>query len=772
MRGLQIEKDQDSVRGDLMAEATNSDSLFKRWGSAKSLESGNSNFIRYDVNSKAGKEALALYAKAVGNMKERPNSDPYSWNQQAGIHGSLLLTVDALKTKAPELGFSQNGDGTPLTAQDVTDGNTVLNNCTHFSSFWSGFLLNGNSDEPSSSIPQDITPNFLPWHRLYLQSHESVVREVLRQMGEPGWENWALPYWDYTKDAQMPKLLRGEGRTGNSALYEPSRSISLNSGGSLKKLLEPRSDIIPMMMQDELGKPISVFEYQKRGKDKALVKTQFQTFSSHMQQVPHNNMHDVLGGLADGLTNKEIILEATDNYANSIWDVQGFADEIRADVMSPTSTTAPGLMGLVPTAASDPVFWVHHSFIDRIWSSWNASPYGSYITESTLSKHPWNYQFFEAGEAGKPELTTYSKWGGQSGEVIKNIYQPNYTYDRLDADKTGGSAQPLQALLNQPRFAPVIDKEELNETASELSFQTINPNLPLSSKQIVDLQKRGITLNANISYEACMNASRNVALLVGDQKFLSENAQALKTAYTSWDGTSFNPEGIFRSVLNSGEGNFSPWTIDSLQVGAINLLPMGMTMEGNGTTMNHEMSHEMSHDMSHEMSPDMSHDMCHGSMPGSISVDITDALAVQSLGNLLPKSAEVGLMIAVTDPTGQDAKDVVIRNISFSLSQSAAPGKGKRDLITGNTFDGATYIAEHPSVVESLRFASNPEKHYERIGKKKGWDRPTLADRAENLGEAYLAANPDLNQALNQNPFAAVDHYLSTGIFEGRPLGI
>ena len=735
-----------------MASRIDSKSLFKSWGASKSLESGNRSYVRYDIGSRAGKEALALYAKAVGDMKERPNSDPYSWNQQAGIHGSLLSTMDDLQTKAPALGFSQNGDGTPLTAQDVADGDTVLNNCTHYSSFWSGVLLTGNGDEPSSSIPQDVTPNFLPWHRLYLQNHESVVREVLRQIGEPGWENWALPYWDYTKDAHMPKLFRGEGATGYSALYEPSRSVTLNSGGSLKSLLEPRSDIIPMMMQDELGAPISAFEFQKLGKKKALVKTQFQTFSSHIQQVPHNNMHDIVGGLADGLTNKEFILDATNDYANSIWDIQGFADEIRPAVMSPTSTTAPGLMGLVPAAASDPVFWVHHAFIDRIWSTWNASPYGSYITESTLSKHPWNYQFFEAGEAGNPQLTTYSEWGDQSGKVIKNIYRPNYTYDRLDADKTRARAQPLQALLNQPRYAPVIDDEELNQTASELAFQTISPGLPLSIKQIVNLQKEGITLNVDVFYEAGMNASRNVALLVGDQKFLSQNALALKTAYTSWDGTSFNEDGIFGSVLNSGEGTFSPWTIDNFQVGAINLLPMGTTMSSNGMTMDQGMNH--------------------GSMPGAISVDITDALAVQSLGNLLSKKSEVGLMIAVTDPTGQDATDVLIRNITFSLSQSAVPEKGERDLITGNTFDGASYIAQHPSVIESSRFASNPEKHYERRGKMKGWDRPTLADRAVDLGQAYLAANPDLHPGLAKNPFAAIDHYLSTGMLEGRPLGI
>ena len=110
-----------------MGQARTSKTLFKKWGSANSLENGNGQYIRHNINTKAGQKALKLYADAVEDMKQRANSDPYSWNQQAGTHGSLLGTMDSLKIKAPELGFSQDGVGTPLTEEQIIKGNSVLN---------------------------------------------------------------------------------------------------------------------------------------------------------------------------------------------------------------------------------------------------------------------------------------------------------------------------------------------------------------------------------------------------------------------------------------------------------------------------------------------------------------------------------------------------------------------------------------------------------------------------------------------------------------------
>ena len=57
---------------------------------SRSLENSNPNRVRHNVYSPEGKEALVLFDKAVGLMKERSSNNPadlLGWNYQAGIHG-------------------------------------------------------------------------------------------------------------------------------------------------------------------------------------------------------------------------------------------------------------------------------------------------------------------------------------------------------------------------------------------------------------------------------------------------------------------------------------------------------------------------------------------------------------------------------------------------------------------------------------------------------------------------------------------------------------
>ncbi len=61
-------------------------------------------------------------------------------------------------------------------------------------------------------------------------------------------------------------------------------------------------------------------------------------------------------------------------------------------------------MGAVPWAAYDPVFWVHHANIDRIWAGWNRSG-GKNPSDSKFLSESWVF----ADKAGKAVTTKVSQ---------------------------------------------------------------------------------------------------------------------------------------------------------------------------------------------------------------------------------------------------------------------------------------------------------------------------------------------------------------------------
>lgn len=196
----------------------------------RSLENSNPNRVHYNIYSPEGEKALILFEKAVALMKDRSvkkPGDPLGWDYQAGIHGIWnlnysdpkdqdVITREALAQFAEELGFD--------TYENVIDGNTVLDNCTHFTSLWNGRWGGSAKVQTLDSSPA----NFIAWHRLYLQYFEEIVRENLRLSGEEEAESWALPYWAYLNEGEfvMPKLLR----KNDSSLYTPYRNPHLNAG--------------------------------------------------------------------------------------------------------------------------------------------------------------------------------------------------------------------------------------------------------------------------------------------------------------------------------------------------------------------------------------------------------------------------------------------------------------------------------------------------------------------------------------------------------------
>lgn len=663
-----------------------------------SLEQGNPAFVRHSVYSEAGQRALELYETAVTLMKARSEinqGDPLGWIYQAGIHGTFFsqnqVGKEALATWADANGFA--------TYDDVLNRNTVLNNCTHYQSLW--------------NTPGATHKNFISWHRLYLQSFEEVVRAILVHEGLEGAETWALPYWEYTQAGQdvIPEIFRDE----ESGLYVFSRSVRINAGEALNTIDYSGSTTVLESIQDGLAR--------------ANAAITFEVFNSAIEQSPHNTMHVVIGGIIDsppeqiaiGLAQAELALNILEPSTIDYDDPNYIAAVVASTV------NQRGLMFNVGAAALDPIFWIHHAYIDKTWSDWNQSENASYLYASTLRLNPWNYAFFEPANTNdnelSAELTAYSSWGDNPEQVLANVYYPNYIYapDLFEVPSNSNTENTTinaaLTLLEHPNFSPTIDTLSTKITLEELAqIQDDESQIPfpldIKIGDILSLAKDNLFLGMTFDYSIPMDASQTINF------------------YVLPDLPGITPNSLPRGV-------------DPLQI-----VPFPMTPADQG----------MSQMMLMEM---------------SISFDLTayvlDTLrASNQLDASDPALLDAGLILVSSDLNSLDnaSRATTFTEISLTLNQNLNLAEA-----TGNgTFDAAAYLTEYPELLANPLALADPYQYFLDYGEAEGQIAPTLDQRAMELGFGYLAANPDLVAPLGNNPFLALDHYLDTGLADARQL--
>jgi tyrosinase len=161
---------------------------------------------------------------------------------------------------------------------------------------------------------------FFPWHRAYVTMFEAVVADCVAKQGGP--TDWALPYWNYSEDLatnpnarSLPPAFVGKTRPDGTQNYLSStRGTSLNlpdAWVSLKALNIKAFAGPPGGGAPGFGGP----------KDGPFHSG---SINGALERAPHNAVHSAIGGF----------------------------------------------MGDPDTAALDPIFWLHHANIDRLWEVW------------------------------------------------------------------------------------------------------------------------------------------------------------------------------------------------------------------------------------------------------------------------------------------------------------------------------------------------------------------------------------------------------------------
>ena len=214
--------------------------------------------------------------------------------------------------------------------------------------------------------------NFLLWHRMYIWYLEKIVREL------SGKDDFALPYWNYGSKVESQNILAEPFREKSGSLYTAARYSILNNGKPIlpNQLASIRNSIEELRTNPSFAGSAG--------------------FSRTLEGQPHGYMHNLIGG---GYANPE------ETYYNEIYQEM-------------TS----GLMANVESAGFDPVFWLHHSMVDRIWESWDVSAYGQRPSLDELQKYPWPYQFIYPNG----DHITYTM-----EEVYNIVFNLDYKYDDL-----------------------------------------------------------------------------------------------------------------------------------------------------------------------------------------------------------------------------------------------------------------------------------------------------------------------------------------------------
>lgn len=169
-------------------------------------------------------------------------------------------------------------------------------------------------------ICEHHNPLFLPWHRGYLYHFELALQEINPAV--------TLPWWNWADEAGVP------------AAFDDSRAegkANILASAPVKPLGVPRRPGWPTKTHRNPGSPIpglaaaappplsSFYKWMMKA-------TSYEEFWSRCAAV-HDNVHIWVGGNGGQM-------------ADPTW------------------------------AAYDPLFWAHHSMVDRVWRIWQHSPFG------------------------------------------------------------------------------------------------------------------------------------------------------------------------------------------------------------------------------------------------------------------------------------------------------------------------------------------------------------------------------------------------------------
>lgn len=377
---------------------------------------------------------LLWYAKGVGELQRRATAEKTSWNYLAAMHG-----FDQGKWRS--YGYIKAGEKLP--AQSERD--RYWEQCQHQSWY------------------------FLPWHRAYLLSFEACVRDAIVSLGGP--KDWALPYWNYSAKNNPRALRIPEAFTAKTRPKDES-DIGKAHAATVNNELYVAARYGTGVLADDAELDDRIADNDFTGTD------------------PGQG-----AGGATGVGGPQTPFSHAGNYEGLIEAAPH--DLVHGDVGSQNRARVLGLMSHPDTAALDPIFWIHHCNIDRLWEVW--------LRRDSRNENPTDSDWLDGPR--DQAFAIFDAWGKDipcTPRDMRDLSKVGYDYDdtsdplghvsRRHLRLTGlGLAAPTPA--GAPPVAPKIELMGASKGGVKLGAKPITTEVKLAAKPVAALA-HSFTANA------------------------------------------------------------------------------------------------------------------------------------------------------------------------------------------------------------------------------------------------------------------------------------
>jgi hypothetical protein len=329
---------------------------------------------------------------------------------------------------------------------------------------------------------------FLSWHRMYLYFFERILREAAAA------PDFVLPYWNYSDDVAqslLPEPFRLPADAASNPLFTPQRHPLVNQGVMLPDDITSYAAAFALTNFSPTATELSSF-------GGTVVSAPINDTGTHsaLENQPHDIMHVVVGGH------------------------EAFG-------------TARGLMTDPRTAAQDPIFWLHHCNVDRLWERWlgqgdgRANPADAVWLDTA-------FEFFD--ETGKDVVLS-------GADIVDAVGKLGYTYD--DAPPAPSPARP-------PAPPPVLvagGEAGLVRVAGGLPM-TMAESAPAESTIVLGNDLKRVQLEATPSAAGALEAMRasgaaeRVQLIIEDIKSDQPIGAYYQVYLNLPEGAAPDPKGI------------------------------------------------------------------------------------------------------------------------------------------------------------------------------------------------------------------------------------